>query len=129
MREFHRKYSNMTKEQKDQFNQDLKDSQVTEVMNNQFNSMSNTIILNNRNNHNFMNDYLELEDGRIRNPGQNHAFNLVRANNLYARDRGMEFFCLCLLFCTSGQVMDQMDNIGVSMLMTTYNMTINAAAF
>ena len=64
-----------------------------------------------------------------RNSSNSHHFNLVRAGNLYARDRGLEFFGLALLFCTSGQVMDQIDNIGASVLMTRFDMTITKAAF
>jgi hypothetical protein len=64
-----------------------------------------------------------------RNSANSHHFNLVGREDLYARNRGLEFFCLALLFCTAGQVMDQMDNIGVSILITQFKLTLTKAAF
>lgn len=120
-------YSRMTNSEKKELNRELKEDEVNERMNGQFNGLSNTIIMNGRNQQNI--EQFIGNSTQNRDSSNSHHFNLVRADNLYARDRGLEFFCLALLFCTSGQVMDQLDNIGASILMTRFDLSISQAAF
>jgi hypothetical protein len=58
-----------------------------------------------------------------------HSFNLMTASRIADDKKGMELLLLGIVFCTAGQVMDQFDNIGVSLLSQRWEISFGMACF